>query len=121
MEVAGQSFQSTGIQKERKEADQNAAFMALKALGLVPATIGFNTKASPGKLTIVMYTVAASPVGVFTESLILQMIFQSIKFLFLFFLFFLHIISIVYLLWSRSSQQTLLGFTGRAPVTLFDV
>ena len=74
MEVAGQSFQSTGIQKERKEADQNAAFMALKALGLVPATIGFNTKASPGKLTIVMYTVAA--VGVFTESLILQMIFQ---------------------------------------------
>ena len=88
MEVAGQSFQSTGIQKERKEADQNAAFMALKALGLVPATIGFNTKASPGKLTIVMYTVAASPVGVFTESLILQMIFQSINFLFYFFIFF---------------------------------
>ena len=34
---------------------------------------------------------------------------------------FLQISSIVYFLWSRSSQQTLVVFTGRAPVTLFDV
>ena len=44
VEVAGQTIQSSSIQKERKDAEQNAAYEALKILGLIVATVQFTAK-----------------------------------------------------------------------------
>lgn len=44
VEVAGNTFKSTGIQGDHKEAQQNAAYNALLSLGLIDTTVSFDVK-----------------------------------------------------------------------------
>lgn len=44
VEVANSTFKSTGVQGERKEAEQGAAYSALMALGLIDASVKFDVK-----------------------------------------------------------------------------
>jgi len=44
VEVAGNTFKSTGIQSDRKEAEQNVAYNALLNLGLIDSTVSFDVK-----------------------------------------------------------------------------
>lgn len=44
VEVAGNTFKSTGVQGDQKEAQQNAAYNALVGLGLIDSTVPFDVK-----------------------------------------------------------------------------
>lgn len=48
VEVANSTFKSTGVQGERKEAEQGAAYSALMALGLIDASVKFDVKTAAG-------------------------------------------------------------------------
>ena len=48
VEVAGNTFKSTGIQGDPKEAQQNAAYNALLSLGLIDASVSFDVKSATG-------------------------------------------------------------------------
>ena len=49
VEVAGNTFKSTGIQGDPKEAQQSAAYQALLSLGLIDSTVPFDVKTAVGK------------------------------------------------------------------------
>ena len=51
VEVAGNTFKSTGIQSDRKEAQQNVAYNALLNLGLIDSTVSFDVKTAAGSLS----------------------------------------------------------------------
>ena len=48
VEVANNTFKSNGVQGERKEAEQGAAYAALIALGLIDASVKFDVKTAAG-------------------------------------------------------------------------
>lgn len=53
VEVAGNTFKSTGVQGDQKEAQQNAAYNALVGLGLIDSTVPFDVKTAAGTLYII--------------------------------------------------------------------
>ena len=53
VEVAGNTFKSTGVQGDQKEAQQNAAYNALVGLGLIDSTVPFDVKTAAGTLHII--------------------------------------------------------------------
>lgn len=48
VEVAGNTFKSTGIQGDHKEAQQSAAYNALISLGLIDSSVSFDVKTATG-------------------------------------------------------------------------
>ena len=55
VEVAGNTFKSTGVQGDQKEAQQNAAYNALVGLGLIDSTVPFDVKTAAGTLYIINF------------------------------------------------------------------
>ena len=50
VEVANNIFKSAGVQGDRKEAEQGAAYTALLNLGLIDSSVKFDVKTAAGKL-----------------------------------------------------------------------
>lgn len=52
VEVANNIFKSAGIQGDRKEAEQGAAYTALINLGLIDSSVKFDVKTAAGTVTL---------------------------------------------------------------------
>lgn len=52
VEVAGNTFKSTGIQGDPKEAQQSAAHQALLSLGLIDSSVPFDVKTASGMISM---------------------------------------------------------------------
>ena len=65
--MAGNTFKSTGIQGDHKEAQQNAAYNALLSLGLIDTTVSFDVKTATGMDKTKYFNPFFTPRGAKTE------------------------------------------------------